>query len=169
MRRKLTPQSTLETLKREAKRWLKALRENDTEARARFESAYPKAPTEPTLRDVQHALALEHGLEGWVALKAAVESNRSPASARDAAIVSLLDAAGTGDSARVARAARRVPGHRQRTRSQARTHRASHRAASRRRWQAPRHDEAAARARRRSERARRRRQRDADPLRRREW
>src|SRR5262249_8088581 len=101
MRRKLTPQSTLEGLKREAKRWLKALRDHDAEARARFESAYANAPREPTLRDVQHALALEHGLTGWVALKAAVESQGDTANGRDAAIRSLLEAAGRGDTEQV--------------------------------------------------------------------
>src|SRR5438445_12660772 len=69
MRRKLTPPSTLENLKKEAKRWLKALRANDPEARARLQRADPQAPAELTLRDVQHALAREHGLPGWTALK----------------------------------------------------------------------------------------------------
>jgi len=76
MSRRLTPQSTLENLKREAKRWLKALRANDSAARARLERALSNAPAEPTLRDVQYALALEHGLEGWSALKSLVTSKR---------------------------------------------------------------------------------------------
>ncbi len=33
----------------------------------------PKAPAEPALRDIQHALALEYGLESWIALKAALD------------------------------------------------------------------------------------------------
>ncbi|MEP7346866.1 MAG: ankyrin repeat domain-containing protein [Gemmatimonadaceae bacterium] len=69
MIRKLTPKSTLENFKREAKRWLVALRANVGEARARLERAFPAAPTNPALRDVQHALAREHGVEGWAALK----------------------------------------------------------------------------------------------------
>ncbi|MGH7712886.1 MAG: hypothetical protein ACREOG_16470, partial [Gemmatimonadaceae bacterium] len=69
MPRHITPRTTLENLKREAKRWLKALRENVAEARARFSRAFPDASDTPTLRDVQHALALEHGLPGWTALK----------------------------------------------------------------------------------------------------
>ena len=68
MSRQFTPQSSLDGLKKEAKRWLKALRENDPNAHARFLRANPKAPTVPGLRDVQHALALEHGLAGWKAL-----------------------------------------------------------------------------------------------------
>jgi hypothetical protein len=76
MVKKLTSRSSLENLKREARRWLKALRANDAEARARFERAKPNGPrlsTLPTLRDVQHALALEHGHAGWSALTAALE------------------------------------------------------------------------------------------------
>ncbi len=69
MHRKLTSTSTLETLKREAKRWLNALRERDKDARARLERVWSGAPASPGLRDVQHALALEHGLPGWTALK----------------------------------------------------------------------------------------------------
>jgi hypothetical protein len=69
MPRQITPRTTLENLKREAKRWLKALRANAAEARARFDGAFPHGPDLPTLRDVQHALALEHGLPGWTALK----------------------------------------------------------------------------------------------------
>ena len=77
MTRRITPRSSLENLKREAKRWLKALRANVTEARTRLERALPNAPAVPTLRDVQHALAVEHGLPGWAALKNLVAGVRS--------------------------------------------------------------------------------------------
>ncbi|HKV51836.1 MAG TPA: ankyrin repeat domain-containing protein [Gemmatimonadaceae bacterium] len=102
MDRKLTPQSSLETLKREAKRWLRALRENDPDARARLARSHPQAPPNATLRDVQLALAREYGCAGWAALKAelASRSRRQPAS-RDGAIQSLLDAANRGDAERV--------------------------------------------------------------------
>ena len=69
MPRQITPRTTLENLKREAKRWLKALHANAGAARARLQRASLTPPTLPTLRDVQHALALEHGLPGWSALK----------------------------------------------------------------------------------------------------
>ena len=80
MNRKLTPQSTLENLKREAKRWLSALRANDAEARARLDRATPEISADPTLRDVQHALAREHGEPGWAALKSKLsrEARTSP-------------------------------------------------------------------------------------------
>lgn len=81
MHRKLTPKTTLENLKREAKRWLKALRNNDSEARARLERVLPEAPASPGLREVQHALALEHGLSGWTALRNQLgEVSREPES-----------------------------------------------------------------------------------------
>ena len=70
MSRRLTPQSTLDNLKREAKRWLGALRDNVAGARARLERALPGASANPTLRDIQHALAREHGIPGWSELKA---------------------------------------------------------------------------------------------------
>jgi uncharacterized protein len=72
MVKKVTPRSSLENLKREAKRWLKALRANDAEGRARFARARPNGPSDPKLRDVQHALALEYGHAGWSALTAAL-------------------------------------------------------------------------------------------------
>ena len=72
MSRTLSNESSLEHLKREAKRWLRALRDNDAAARARFDRAFANGPTKPTLRDLQHALAFEHGFDGWVSLSNAV-------------------------------------------------------------------------------------------------
>src|SRR5438876_2414614 len=72
MPRQLTSATTLENLKKEAKRWLKALRENDAEGHQRFEHAYPNAPSKAVLRDVQHALAREYGERDWKSLKAAL-------------------------------------------------------------------------------------------------
>jgi ankyrin repeat protein len=90
--------STLDHLRKNAKRWLKALRDGDAAARARLVRAYPGAPEPPTLRDVQHALARERGHESWVALKQAIaDSSKS-----DIPLTALLDAAGKGDATRVA-------------------------------------------------------------------
>jgi len=72
MPRQITPATSLDTLRKEAKRWLKAIRANDADARARLARAVPDAPETPTLRDVQHALARERGHDGWIALKAAL-------------------------------------------------------------------------------------------------
>ena len=52
MSRTLTPESSLETLKKEAKRWLKALRAGDDPAWSRLAAITPAAPANPSLRDV---------------------------------------------------------------------------------------------------------------------
>lgn len=83
MRRTLTSKTRVESLRKEAKRWLKALRTGDAKATDRLRAASPKAPPLPGLRDVQHALALEYGLPNWVALKAAL-AEIGPASQSDA-------------------------------------------------------------------------------------
>jgi hypothetical protein len=94
---------TLESLRKEAKHWLKALRAADPDARARFDRAIPDAPAIPTLRDVQHALAREQGLAGWTALRQALAADAvaGPASAKsladyEAMAEALLDAYRTG-------------------------------------------------------------------------
>ena len=73
MPRAITSATSLDNLKKEAKRWLKALRDDRSDARARFEQAYPGSPATLVLRDVQHALALEYGQENWIALKRAID------------------------------------------------------------------------------------------------
>jgi ankyrin repeat protein len=83
MVRQLTPKSSLDNLKREAKRWLQALRSGHPEARARLDRALPNAPAAPGLRDVQHALAREYGLAGWATLKTKLAEN-APAAAEHA-------------------------------------------------------------------------------------
>jgi hypothetical protein len=98
----------LDSLRKEAKRWLAALRAPapaDAEARLRLARALPDAPASPTLRDVQHALAREHGFTGWTALREAVERAASAARAAaaaesvaryESAAEALLDAYRTG-------------------------------------------------------------------------
>jgi ankyrin repeat protein len=73
MSRVLGPDARLETVKKEAKRWLKALRAGEAEAKRRLDAATPGAPAEPALRDVQLALAREYGLDGWSALREALD------------------------------------------------------------------------------------------------
>jgi len=60
---------TLANHKKQAKRWLKALRAGDEHARTRLTRATPGAPAIPGLRDVQRAIALEQGFPGWTAFK----------------------------------------------------------------------------------------------------
>jgi hypothetical protein len=73
MSRSITPATTLDNLKREAKRWLRDLRAGDAVARERLHRAHPAAAAEPGLRDVQLALAREHGLSGWAELRRRLE------------------------------------------------------------------------------------------------
>jgi hypothetical protein len=84
MGQELTRGRSLESLRKEAKRWLKAIHDNDRGAYARLERALGSVPAEPGLRDVQHALALEMGFAGWAALKIAA-TEQSPASSPSAA------------------------------------------------------------------------------------
>lgn len=71
--RTLTPQSTLETLRREAKRWHKAVLSGDAQALSRFRQSYPGEGEAVRLREVQQALAREHGFASWAELKQELE------------------------------------------------------------------------------------------------
>jgi Leucine-rich repeat (LRR) protein len=72
--------SSLESLKKEAKQWLRALRANAPDAHARWRAVarYGDDHT-PTLRDVQHALAVERGYTGWLALQQTFLRNQAAA------------------------------------------------------------------------------------------
>jgi ankyrin repeat protein len=131
MSRQSSGPGALENLKKEAKRWLKALRSGDEAARARLLRVHPQAPAAPTLRSVQHALALEHGLPGWTALKAqaggtagagrapvdlirptelASERPYGPWSSRGCDVWEAIVAARAGDAAALRRLLDRDPG-----------------------------------------------------------
>ena len=75
--------SSLDNLRKAARRWLKALRANDPDAHARLSRAMPTAPSQPVLRDVQHALAREHGHGSWLDLTRAVASRAGTAASPD--------------------------------------------------------------------------------------
>jgi uncharacterized protein len=70
--RTLSNKSRLETLRKEAKRWLGELRAGDAAARARFALVHSRDPAFAGLRDVQQALAREHGLASWNELQDAL-------------------------------------------------------------------------------------------------
>jgi hypothetical protein len=88
----------LESLKKEAKRWLASLDKQD--ARERLRRALGAIPEAPNLRDVQLALARENGFLGWTDLKRALDPH--PAAVADAIALyeakaqALLDAYRTG-------------------------------------------------------------------------
>jgi ankyrin repeat protein len=69
MIRQLTANSSLDSLKKEAKRWLKTLRGHDPEALARLQQVLPQADITSGLREIQQALAREHGVDSWATLK----------------------------------------------------------------------------------------------------
>jgi ankyrin repeat protein len=66
---KLAPGSSLESLKREAKLWQKAILRGDTHACERFARVHGAGESSPGLRQVQHALAREYGFGNWARLK----------------------------------------------------------------------------------------------------
>ena len=109
MSRTLTPDSSLETLKKEAKRWLKALRAGDAQARSRLAAITPAAPADPSLRDVQLALAREHGLSGWAALRTALDDLAMARSSTAERVDIVLRSAWGGDAAAAARILARWP------------------------------------------------------------
>jgi hypothetical protein len=103
----LARRRSLESLKKEAKRWFDALRRNVPDARTRFERVLPEAPEKPTLRDVQRALAVEHGFSGWTELKhkltAATEKTARALGQFEEMVDALLDAYRTGTPAAMER------------------------------------------------------------------
>jgi len=90
----------LDSLKKEAKAWLRALRAGDPDARARLERTLPRGAENPTLREVQFALAREQGFAGWAALKEALNANdddtRQALAEYEEMADALLDAYRTG-------------------------------------------------------------------------
>lgn len=103
MARPVTSSTSLDNLRKEAKRWLKALRAGDADAHRRLRRVWVDAPADPGLRDVQHALAREHGLDGWRELKNAVGEMHAGGSPRDRTIRELFRAADRGDAGTVER------------------------------------------------------------------
>ena len=91
MDRQIPPRRNLESLKKEAKRWWKALQSGDADARARFDRVHPGAPAAPTLRDVQLALAREHGFAGWTPLKEAIAQHSADAESAKASALALYE------------------------------------------------------------------------------
>ncbi|MBN9470885.1 MAG: hypothetical protein J0J10_19125 [Bosea sp.] len=85
--RELTPRSNLETIRRQAKRWLKEIEAGDGAALARWHAQ--NQTRLPKLREVQHAIAREYGFVGWTALKQELAA-RELAARGKAAIVALF-------------------------------------------------------------------------------
>jgi ankyrin repeat protein len=71
--RELTPRKTLDSLRKQAKRWLKDIEAGDEASLARFRDVFPSHAGKPKLREVQHALSHEFGFVSWAALKQEIE------------------------------------------------------------------------------------------------
>lgn len=69
-----TPAETLEHLRKEAKRRLKAFRSGDSNAVNWYQHAVAEPAEHPSLRDMQHAVARSHDFAGWTELKTALET-----------------------------------------------------------------------------------------------
>src|SRR5215218_8025067 len=91
MTHQLPPRRNLESLKKEARRWLGELRAGDPEARARLVRVLPDAAAAPTLRDVQQALAREQGFAGWAQLKDAIDRRSRQLADASATALALYD------------------------------------------------------------------------------
>lgn len=73
--REPSPTTTLDALRKQAKRWLKDIEAGDPLSVQRFREVYPgDAP--PKLREVQQALAREFGLASWALLKQEIEDRQ---------------------------------------------------------------------------------------------
>jgi ankyrin repeat protein len=109
MRRELTAKSRLDTLRKDAKRWLKALRAGAPDARERLAAAWPGAPAELVLRDIQQALAREYGCESWIALRAALDDLALDRKTHAERVEQLLRHAWDGDLSAARRILARYP------------------------------------------------------------
>ena len=81
---------SIESLRKEAKRWLRDLRAGDPAARARLDAQHPGHSLAPGLREVQHALAREHGQDSWAALKERVLADALAARSGDERVDEFL-------------------------------------------------------------------------------
>lgn len=108
--RPLTVHTSLESLRKEAKAWLAALRAGDPAAHERLRTTLPgdrfgdRVGDRVGLRDVQLAIAREHGLPGWTALRQALDDLAVERRDRGELAAEVLKSAWQGDLA----AARRI-------------------------------------------------------------
>lgn len=86
-----TPEETLERLRKEAKRRLKAFQSGEEGAVRWFRRLVPNGPSTPTLRDMQLAVARSLDFPGWTALKHALERPLPPGDSPEAIVNRFLD------------------------------------------------------------------------------
>jgi uncharacterized protein len=86
-----TPEEMLEHLRKEAKRRLKAFRGGKTEAVRWYREMLPHGPEQPTLRDIQLAVARTFDFPGWAELKRAFLTPLPEDNSRDGILNRFLD------------------------------------------------------------------------------
>lgn len=86
----LTPQTNLESLRKDAKRRLKAIQAGNPEMSGWLQTIYPEHKGQ-TLRTVQHAIALEHGFPSWAALKRELDERALAARSHADRVVLFLE------------------------------------------------------------------------------
>ncbi|HEY6825522.1 MAG TPA: hypothetical protein VI259_01620 [Gemmatimonadaceae bacterium] len=88
---RLTPAETLERLRKQAKQRLKAFQNGDADAVRWYRRTLPNAPAEPTLRDMQLAVARSLDFPGWSALKRALETPTPEPQSKAGVVSRFLD------------------------------------------------------------------------------
>ena len=86
-----TPAEMLERLRKEAKRRLKEFRSGNEQAVRWYRHAIPNGPADPTLRDMQLAVARSLDFPGWTALKTALEMPLPEANSEVGVVNRFLD------------------------------------------------------------------------------
>lgn len=109
MGRALTTKTNLDTLRKDAKRWLKAVRAGDADAVSRLAAALGRSPDAPALRDVQQALAREFDCESWIALKAALDDLMLARKTHEERVEQVLRHGWDGDASAARRILSRFP------------------------------------------------------------
>ena len=86
-----TPEETLERLRKEAKRRLKAFQRGEDQAVRWFRRTLPNGPASPALRDMQLAVARSLDFPGWAALKEALATPLPAPHSTDGIVNRFLD------------------------------------------------------------------------------
>src|SRR4051812_36218652 len=86
-----TPEEMMEHLRKEAKKRLKAFQRGDELAARWFRGLVPNGPPDPTLRDMQLAVARSLDFPGWSDLKRALETPLPPPTSRLGIVNRFLD------------------------------------------------------------------------------
>src|SRR5262245_61531661 len=86
-----TPADTLEHLRKQAKRRLKEFESGDKRAVNWYRNAVPHPSENPTLRDMQHAIARNLDFPGWADLKRALETPLPDPHSKEGVVSRFLD------------------------------------------------------------------------------